>query len=87
VLWRLEGYAPSSQPPLKSFASPNVLEGRCLQRLRPTSRKDAEPPIEDTPRKELQAAPLQVPAGSALAATTAAVVPRTRNYGAPASPT
>src|ERR1700757_2840657 len=46
------------------------LEGRCLQRLRPTGRKDAEPPIGGNPAKELQAAPLQVPAGCAAAATT-----------------
>ena len=49
------------------------LERRCSQRLRPTGRKDAEPPIGDNPAKELQAAPLQVlqvPAGCAVAATT-----------------
>jgi hypothetical protein len=34
-----------------------------LATLRPTGRKDAEPPIDDNPAKELQAAPLQVPAG------------------------
>jgi len=27
----------------------HCLEGRCLQRLRPTGRKDAEPPIDDQP--------------------------------------
>ena len=34
------------------------LEGRCLQRLRPTGRKNAQPPIDEDPAKELQAAPL-----------------------------
>jgi hypothetical protein len=58
----------------------HCLEGRCLQRLRPTGRKDAQPPIDDNHAKELQAAPLQiplfqpdflaVPAGYAVAATT-----------------
>jgi hypothetical protein len=51
-----------------------------LQRLRPTGRKDAEPPIDDNPAKEPQAAPLQIPlfsqtfltlpAGCAVTATT-----------------
>ena len=39
----------------------HCLEGRGLQRFRPTGRKNAEPPIDDNPAKELQAAPLQVP--------------------------
>jgi hypothetical protein len=47
----------------------NCLEGRCLQRLRPIGRTDSTP-IDDNPAKELQAAPLQVPAGCAVAATT-----------------
>jgi len=51
------------------------------------AEKDAEPSIDDNLTKELQAAPLQFPADSAVAATTAAVVPQTRNYGAPAGPT
>jgi hypothetical protein len=37
--------------------------GALLATLRPTGRKDAEPPIDDNPAKELQAAPLQIPAG------------------------
>ena len=45
------------------------LEGRCLQRLRPTGRNDAQPPIDEDPPKELQAAP-QVPTACAVAATT-----------------
>jgi len=45
----------------KARLLPIVLEGRCLQRLRPIGRKDAEPPFDDNPAKELQAAPLQVP--------------------------
>jgi len=59
-------------------------EGRCMQRLRP---KDAEPPVDHNPAKELQAAPLQVPmseldflaipAGSAVAATTERSPPAT----------
>jgi len=60
-----------------------VIGGRCLQRLRPTGRTDAQPPIGDNPAKELQAALLQVlqvpsfwsdflavHAGCAMAATT-----------------
>jgi len=34
------------------------------------AEKGAEPPIDDNPTKELQAAPLQFPADSAVAATT-----------------
>ena len=31
------------------------LEGRCLQRLRPTGRRGAQPPVDNKPAKELQA--------------------------------
>ena len=76
--WLLEGSVVAATAEELGFTY--CLEGRCLRRLRPTGRKNAEPPIDDHPAKELPAAPLQVPlfwpdflavpAGSAVAAMT-----------------